>query len=84
MSYRMKRWRKIFRVPIPLFIAALILWRVLIPLVQFARRQSLPVPRLSKTGTALVSASGLHSDNAVLVRKSNGQILMDKNTDGFT
>lgn len=59
----------------------LLLWRVLIPLEQYAQRQSLPVPAFSQTGNGQVSSKGLQSDDAVLIRKSDGQILMDKNAD---
>ncbi len=59
----------------------LLLWRVLIPLEQYVQRQSLPVPAFSQTGNGQVSSKGLQSDDAVLIRKSDGQILMDKNAD---
>lgn len=62
-------------------IAALILWRVLAPLVQFAQRQSLPALKLSQDNKASVSSKGLKSDHAILVLKSDGQILMEKDAD---
>lgn len=50
-------------------------------MVQYAQRQSLKIPQLSQSSTALVSAEGLSSSYAVLIRKSDGQILMNKNAD---
>ena len=81
MNYRTKKRHKIFRIPITIFIVALVIWRVLIPLVQYPQRQSLKIPQLSQSGTALVSSKGLSSSHAILIRKSDGQILMDKNAD---
>lgn len=81
MKYGTKKRHKILRIPIAIFIAVLVIWRVLIPLVQYARRQSLTVPQFFQSGAALVSSEGLSSDYAVLVRKSDGQILMEKDAD---
>lgn len=72
---------KILKTSITVLLAVLLLWRVVIPVVQYAQRQFLPVPKLSQESKPSVSSRGLKSRNAILIRKSDGQILMDKNAD---
>lgn len=76
-----KRRFKILKTSITVLLAFLLFWRVVIPAVQYAQRQSLPVPKLSQESKPSVSSKGLKSRNAILIRKSDGQILMDKNAD---
>lgn len=76
-----KRRLKILKASIMVLLAVLLLWRVVVPVVQYAQRQSLPVPKLSQESKSSVSSKGLKSDNAILVRKSDGQILMEKDAD---
>lgn len=73
-----KRRFKLLKTSITILLAVLLLWRVVIPVVRYAQRQSLPVPKVSQNSKASVSSKGLKSDNAILVRKSDGQILMEK------
>lgn len=76
-----KRRFKILKISATTLLAILLLWRVAIPIVQCSQRQSLPIPKLSQNSKSFVSSKGLISDNAILVRKSDGQILMEKNAD---
>jgi D-alanyl-D-alanine carboxypeptidase (penicillin-binding protein 5/6) len=81
MRHQKKRKFKIIKRLILFLFAFFLIWRVLIPFAQGIQRQLLPIPRLSQTGKPLVSSKGLSSDNAVLIRRSDGQVLMDKNAD---
>lgn len=79
---KIRRFRK-FRIIV--FLAAILaiaflLWQFAIPYVQYSQRQHMTVPKLSKTNTASVSAKGLYSQNAILIRRKDGQVLMDKNS----
>lgn len=76
-----KRRFQLLKTSITILLAVLLLWRAVIPVVQYAQRQSLPIPKLSQESKSSVSAKGLKSDHAILVRKSDGQILMEKDAD---
>lgn len=73
--------RKAVRIVLLLVLLALVLWRIAIPLVLYVHRQNLPTPQLTSGSAQLVSADGLSSGNAILIRRTDGQVLMEKNAD---
>lgn len=73
--------RKAVYIVLLLAVLALILWRIGIPLVLYAQRQNLTTPQLTSSSAQLVSADNLSSDNAILIRRADGQVLMEKNAD---
>lgn len=81
MRHQKKRKFKIIKRLILFLFTFFLIWRVLIPFAQGIQRQLMPIPRLSQTGKPIVPSKGLSSDNAILIQRSDGQILMDKNAD---
>lgn len=81
MGHEKVKKHRILKPLIIILIAAALVWQVLIPYVQYQQRQSLPIPQFSKASQSLVSANGLSSAYAILVRQKDGKILMDKNAE---
>lgn len=78
---RKTKRRRVLCAVLLILLGALLLWLMVIPLGLFAWRQTLPAPRLSSTNAQLVKPDGLSSTCAILVRRADGQVLMEKQAD---
>ncbi|MCH3973346.1 MAG: serine hydrolase [Oscillospiraceae bacterium] len=74
-----KRHRLLAGLLILLLIIVLV-WQIFLPLFVCQQRSHLSSVSFSQTSSGQVSAKGLTSSYAVLVRRQDGQILMDKNS----